>query len=80
MVGAFKKLEWQAGNAEQESYSFAPSINWSIGDKTNLQLFALHENQPKAGDRNFLVAQGLLFPVNGQYMPYDFFCTRSKLS
>lgn len=53
MVGAFKKLEWQAGNAEQESYSFAPSINWSIGDKTNLQLFALHENQPKAGDRNF---------------------------
>lgn len=75
VIGAVKKLEWQAGGAEQESYSIAPSLNWSISDKANLQLFALHENQPKAGDRNFLVADGLLYSVDGKYIPYDFFAS-----
>ncbi|STZ62852.1 Ferric hydroxamate uptake [Moraxella lacunata] len=73
LIGAVKKLEWQAGDAKQESHALSSSINWAISDKANLQVFALHENQPKAGDRNFLVAQGLLTPVNGKYIPYDFF-------
>lgn len=74
LVGAAKKMDWQTGkNAEQQSYSFAPSLLWKASDKTQLLLSGFYENEPKAGDRNFLLRKGVMEPVNGKYLPYDFF-------
>lgn len=74
LVGSGKHMEWQTGeHSVQEAYTFAPSLEWKASDKTKLVLSGFYENEPNAGDRNFLLRKGVIEPVNGKYLPYDFF-------
>lgn len=58
LVAAAKDVHWRAGdNAQQRAFSVAPSVRWRNGSTTVL-LSALYENQPKAGERNFLPRRG----------------------
>lgn len=74
MVGAAKQMDWQAGNnARQRAFTLAPSLRWRPDEKTELVLNALYENQPEAGDRNFLLKQGTIDAVDGQHVGHKFF-------
>ncbi|WP_373795573.1 TonB-dependent siderophore receptor [Neisseria dentiae] len=74
LVADAKQVDWQAGKqAHQRSLTLAPSLMWRPTERTKLVLKGLYERQPEAGDRNFLISDGMLFPVDGQRIPLDFF-------
>ncbi|WP_274571187.1 TonB-dependent siderophore receptor [Neisseria leonii] len=74
IVGAAKQVEWRVGkNGKQQSYSLAPSLKWR-NDRTELKLDLLYENQPNAGERNFLPRKGTIDAYSdGTRIPRDFF-------
>ncbi|WP_274571759.1 TonB-dependent siderophore receptor [Neisseria leonii] len=74
LVANAKQVDWQAGKqTRQRSLTLAPSLMWRPTERTKLVLKGLYERQPEAGDRNFLISDGTLFPVDRQRIPLDFF-------
>lgn len=57
---------------ERERVAFAPSISFNRNGDTRLTVQAFYQNDPKAGQRNFRQAAGLLYPTKYGYIPRDF--------
>lgn len=54
----------------QSRFSIAPSLSWEITPDTILDLDFIYQNDPEAGQRNFLTQVGTLDPTIGGYY-YD---------
>ena len=57
---------------KQQRLAIAPAITWLPNADTSFTLLTLYQNEPKAGYRNFLPANGTLFNTSAGYIPYDF--------
>lgn len=75
LVGNIKRVSWKEHYVRQQGGTLAPSITLTPSENTKWTLYALYQNLPKAGDRNFLLKEGTIDSVNGQTVPYDFFAS-----
>lgn len=57
---------------KQQRLAIAPALTWLPNADTSFTLLTLYQNEPKAGYRNFLPANGTLFNTSAGYIPYDF--------
>ncbi|MGK3112202.1 TonB-dependent siderophore receptor [Candidatus Pantoea formicae] len=57
---------------KQQRVAIAPALTWLPNADTSFTLLTLYQNEPKAGYRNFLPANGTLFNTSAGYIPYDF--------
>ncbi len=73
LIGNIKRLNWKEHYVRQQDGTLAPSLTWKPDENTEWTLYAFYQKRPKAGDRNFLLRDGTLEPVNGSKVPYDFF-------
>ncbi|MGY4674761.1 TonB-dependent siderophore receptor [Ursidibacter arcticus] len=73
VIGQFEKTNWKERYVKEQGGAIAPSLVWQPTDSTKWELYGYFAKQPKAGDRNFLVSQGLITSVDGKKIPYDFF-------
>ncbi|WP_417844712.1 TonB-dependent siderophore receptor [Thalassospira sp.] len=73
MVAKGMSEDEQAGDVDKKRIAVMPSINWSPNEKTSLTVSLMYQNDPDAGTRNFLMAQGLVTPTSSGYIPQDFY-------
>ncbi|WP_058960321.1 TonB-dependent siderophore receptor [Type-E symbiont of Plautia stali] len=57
---------------KQQRMAIAPALTWLPNADTSFTLLTMYQNEPKAGYRNFLPANGTLFNTSAGYIPYDF--------
>ncbi|WP_192458748.1 TonB-dependent siderophore receptor [Musicola keenii] len=57
---------------KQQRVAIAPAITWLPNPDTSFTLLTSYQNDPKAGQRNFLPAYGTVFGTSAGYLPYDF--------
>ncbi|WP_339862201.1 TonB-dependent siderophore receptor [Thalassospira alkalitolerans] len=62
-----------AGDIEKNRIAIMPSINWTPNLDTSLTVTAIYQNDPDAGTRGFLSAEGTLYPTENGYFPRDFY-------
>ncbi|MGC7559911.1 TonB-dependent siderophore receptor [Pasteurella sp. PK-2025] len=73
VIGQFEKNHWKEHYVKEQGGAVSPSLFWQPTDQTKFTLYAYFAKHPKAGDRNFLVRKGMIEPVEGKKIPYDFF-------
>ncbi|MCQ9327455.1 TonB-dependent siderophore receptor [Neisseria dentiae] len=71
LVGSYRKADGQWNGTGNESYYFAPSLSWDIGERTNLSLLANVQKDVGTPSSNFVPQAGSLFAVNGQKIDPD---------
>lgn len=57
---------------KQQRIAIAPALTWLPNADTSFTLLTMYQNEPKAGYRNFLPANGTVFNTSAGYIPYDF--------
>jgi len=73
LVGVGFRVNGQEDYVKQERFAIAPSLTWQPSAQTKLTLLGFYQNEPDAGFRNFLEAQGTLKPTKYGYVPRSFF-------
>ncbi|MCR0998407.1 TonB-dependent siderophore receptor [Serratia rubidaea] len=56
---------------KQQRLAIAPALTWLPNADTSFTLLTSYQNEPKAGFRNFLPANGTVFSTSAGRIPYD---------
>ncbi|HEV7306067.1 TonB-dependent siderophore receptor [Ensifer sp.] len=72
LTGAGSKADTQENYLEKERVAIAPSLTWAPDAGTSLTVSAIHQNDPKAGYRNFMEKAGTIDPTPYGHIPKEF--------
>jgi iron complex outermembrane receptor protein len=72
IVGTASRADTEENYLKTERFSIAPSLTWSPDEQTSFTVEALYQNDPEAGYRNFMDAEGTIYPTSFGYVPTDF--------